>query len=556
MKKIISIITIALVVLIASCVSEDRFERMNRVKTSVTDESLAQDFNFGKRYPEILRALGHGTTGAQYYEDWGVDNFMRHTGTPYDEENGRDFMSYYVVESWANRQWDFNYNSVMAPALANKKLALSMDLPIFAHWSDIIQVISMSRLTLFHGPLIYSEYGTELPQYNYDSEITLHEKFFTEIDRLIPILKSFGDDETIKKFDDSYGGNLTKWMRMLNTMRLRWAMRIVKVDKDWARREYDKALAEPAGLILTNADNFTVPMLGTNYPAWTYCENWNDMRLGSGVEEVCVGYKDPRIHIWAQRIAEKDHDWIFANEPGGPASRTREWAYKGIAGGIYIQAKDQRIPYSKIGTYFGPGGGGATYRRVYTAAETHFIFAEAALRGWPTPDGKTAKDWYESGVRTSWADWGADKLAGYDVETYLADNTNLPIDYDDPQDPRNSYNTNIKITVKWDDLADPEVKLERIMTQKWLASFQHALEMWSDYRRTGYPKLSATAKNESTEVWGRVQPGDVLMRYPFILAERMNNEAGVEEAKKKLTNGKDLITTPLWIHPNWGGSNF
>ena len=534
MKTIISIITLAF--LVSSCVKEETLENINRRQTSITPEALAQDFNFGTRFPNVLRAIGLNSTGvAQYAEDWGNDNFMRQTGTPLDEEGGRDMMSYYMVDSWNEYMWNHTYNNIMAPSNANKKLALSVKADLFAAWSELFQVIALSRTTVYYGPLIYSEYGQIKKQYDYDSEEFLYQQFFEELDSIQAVFQTYANNKSqdLVKFDNSYKGDLTKWLKMINTLRLRLAMRIVKADPVLAKTQGEKAIADPVGLILSNTDNFTTSLLGGTYPAWTMSNNWNDCRMGSGIEEVLVGYKDPRIKVWFQPVENLS---LVADHP--------TWPYKGIAGGAYLQAKDDHTPFSKLGTYFGPSGAGGSYRRVMTAAEINFILSEAALRGWSGLT-KSAKEYYEEGVRVSWLDWGATG----DLSAYLADDISKPINYVDPNDHRNDYNTRMTMTVKWNESAGLEEKLEKIMMQKWIASFQHSNEMWSDQRRTGYPKFSDPAKNESNETWGRIEAGDVLKRYVFVLVERQNNPAGVEEATKKL-GGPNKISTRLWIHPD------
>ncbi len=538
MKKIISIIT--LTVLLFACVSEDRFERINKSGSAITPESLAQDLNFGSRYPNILRDMGFRIPwgDAQYGVDWGCDNFMRHTGTPLDEAGGRDMMSYYMVDYWNEAIWNTTYNNVMAPANVNKKMALDAKADLFAAWAELFQVIALSRATVYYGPLIYSEYGEQKKQFDYDSEEFLYEQFFTKLDNIQDVFKTYAlnNVKDLVRFDASYSGNLAKWLKMINSLRLRLAMRIVKADPVLAKTQGEKAIKDPVGLILSNADNFNTSLLGGTYPVWTMSEDWGDCRMGAGMEEVLVGYKDPRIHVYFQPVDAADAD-LYADHPG--------WPYKGIAGGAYLNKKDNYLPFSRLGTYFSPSGAGGSYRKIITAAEVHFILAEAALRGWSGVE-KTVQEYYEEGIRKSWEDWGATG----NLEAYLADDTSTPINYVDPTDPRNSYNTKMTITVKWNESAGPEEKLERIMMQKWIDSFQKANEMWSDHRRTGYPKLSDVAKNESNETWGIIAKGDVLKRYVFILRERQNNSAGIEEATKKLGPGGNKISTRLWIHPD------
>ena len=46
------------------------------------------------------------------------------------------------------------------------------------------------------------------------------------------------------------------------------------------------------------------------------------------------------------------------------------------------------------------------------------------------------------------------------------------------------------ITIKWKDDAGEEEKLERLITQKWIAMWPLGQEAWSEYRRNGYPRFS------------------------------------------------------------------
>ena len=53
------------------------------------------------------------------------------------------------------------------------------------------------------------------------------------------------------------------------------------------------------------------------------------------------------------------------------------------------------------------------------------------------------------------------------------------------------------ITIAWDDSATDEVKLERLITQKWIALFPDGQEGWNEIRRTGYPKVFPVAQSTS-----------------------------------------------------------
>jgi hypothetical protein len=246
------------------------------------------------------------------------------------------------------------------------------------------------------------------------------------------------------------------------------------------------------------------------------------------MEEVLVGYKDPRIKVYFQEATDPA---LCVDHPG--------WNYKGIAGGAHLVSKPPRVPFSALGTIFQNIG----KRYVLDAAEVNFLLAEAALRGWTVP--KSAKEYYEDGVKLSWDQWGAEG----DINAYLTDDVSKPVDYVDPVDDRNSYKTRMTATIKWNDAAtNPEENLEKIMVQKWIASFQNSIETWSDFRRTDYPKLSYVAHNESNALWGIIPDGEFIKRVPFVEAERLNNAEGVKAATEKLGGG-NLISTRLWIHP-------
>ena len=45
------------------------------------------------------------------------------------------------------------------------------------------------------------------------------------------------------------------------------------------------------------------------------------------------------------------------------------------------------------------------------------------------------------------------------------------------------------ITIKWDDNATMAEKMERLITQKWIALYPNGQEAWNEIRRTGYPHI-------------------------------------------------------------------
>lgn len=163
--------------------------------------------------------------------------------------------------------------------------------------------------------------------------------------------------------------------------------------------------------------------------------------------------------------------------------------------------------------------------------------------------GGTAKALYEEAVSLSFDERG---VSG--ASTYLTNSTGLPTVYKDPlkgedgQKYDYSGSTNSTITVAWDDAADFETKLERIITQKWIAIFPSTMEAWSEYRRTGYPKLMPAMHNLSD---GVVDDAEGARRLSYPADEYRENGENLDAAvlaltKESINKKGDTMATRIW----------
>jgi hypothetical protein len=532
MKKAIYIFTTMILVLMFSACTDD-FAEINRHPHLLTDQDLQQDFNhLGAFYQPLLRAtyFGRTTDRHQIQHNLTHESFIRHLATPSVFAGGVNNTTYHIT--W-NTYWAHVYAEVMSPANHVMKVAIEGEYEVFEKWARLLQVVAASRLTAYYGPIIYSDYGSSEQTVYYDSEEDLYNHLFNDLDDIMTVFYDNRDYLGLAKFDATYGGNLNSWVRFINSWRLQLAIRLSKVAPALAKAQGEKAINHPGGLILTNNDNMRISLYGSTHPYAIMNFSWNDTRMSATMESVLVGYQDGRIRRFFEPVTDltlvEDH----------PA-----WPYKGVRNAGYNEAKNLRVPYSTMSRRYEQ----ATDQAFFTASQVHFMLAEAALRGWSGTE--TAAHHYEQGIRASFAEWGASG-----VEDYLLDDTKLPIDYFDPmaEGDVNSFVNRINVTVKWDDSAGDEIKLERIMTQKWIATFMNSVETWVDHRRTGYPRLPYNYRNESTQTWGVIPDDDFLRRMPFVPAERNNNPVGVADATAKL-GGPDLISTRLWW--DTGGPNF
>jgi hypothetical protein len=523
-KNLLFILTLGLVTLY-SCT--DDFAELNTNPNQITDESLKQNFNhIGAYFPSMLNAI----SGNQVMHNLNNDSWVKHYATPTPFVGGVNNTTYYP--RWIHQYWNRIYGSIMAPGRQVIQIAEADGYDMFVQWAKLIQIFGVSRLTAYHGPLIYSNYGTQ-GDVNYDSEEALYNTWFSELDQIVSTFSANKDYSGFKAFDASYGGSVSGWIKFANSLRLRLAMRISKVAPALAKTQGEKAINDPGGLITTNADNFMLSLYGNPFHEVTICFSWNDTRMSASMESILGGYDDPRAAKYWAPVSDAS---LVADHPDFP--------YKGILNGAFLATKDLHLPYSTISEDFKT----ASNRKLFDAAETHLILAEANLRGWSTP--LSAQQHYEEGVNQSFAFWGAGSPAGY-----LANNTGTPLDYDDVVETGdvNDFVSRITATVAWDEAGTNEEKLEKIITQKWIAAYTNSIEAWVDHRRTGYPKLPYLYKNDSNSDFGVIAADDFMKRMVFPVGERTSNASGYASGVSAL-GGPDEIGTRLWW--DTGGPNF
>ena len=154
----------------------------------------------------------------------------------------------------------------------------------------------------------------------------------------------------------------------------------------------------------------------------------------------------------------------------------------------------------------------------------------------------TAQENYEKGVRLSFQENG---LTDAQATTYL-NGTTSPAPFVDVQ-ALYSAAAPSTVTVKWDNGASDEVKLERIITQKYLAIYPNGMEAWSEWRRTGYPRLIPANTNISDKgVITSDGHKDGVRSWPYPQKEINENSANVQEAIRKYKKGSNTANVNVW----------
>lgn len=496
------------------------FDEFNQNPTALTNADLERDYRIFEPFKTLIRGIYMHTPPwqTQLQQNLIGDVYSGYMMPPTPFAGNSNNMTYNLVDGWNTWAFNISYVNVMSSASFIEKNG--QDFPEFLAWLKIVKVEGMHRLADMFGPIMYSQYGklADDGTIAYDCLPDLYETFFRELDEGIAGLEAFqatGKPSPFGRFDEVYAGDIDKWIKFANTLRLRLAIRVSKVDPALAQTQGEKSLTHPLGLITVNDENFTVKN-AISHPVNTINTAWNDVRMGAPMESILVGYEDPRLPKFF--------------EPAEQANVAGE--FKGIRQGIDISSKDTYIGFSKIA----PLGD----VQLMVAAEAQFLVAEAALRQWNT-GGVTAKDAYENAIQISFDQYGLG-----DATDYFNDDAKTPNPYVDPNNAANNLdagNASLStMTIKWDASDDFETNLERIITQKWIAMFPDGQEAWSEYRRTGYPKLFPVMVNNSG---GEIDTDAGIKRIKYISGEYSLNPKGVKSGVDCL-GGPDTGGTPLW----------
>jgi hypothetical protein len=519
--------TAACISLLAVVGCTDNFEDINTNSDGFSQYQLTQDFNhikggFAPMFNNIQVLGNQREDQYQLQQNLNSDIWSGYMATPTGFRGGSNNTTYDLIDGWNGAIWSNAYPNVMFNAydIANKSKGKYDQ---FYALSLILKVEGMHRVTDIFGPIIYSQYGKEAPIL-YDSQEEVYNQMFSELDFAVTELTKrvdAGEPTAFASTDLSgYKGDYKEWVKFANTLRLRLAMRIVKVKPDLAKTQAEKAIAQKFGVMTTNADAFKIVSPDFTNPIATISGSWLDIRMSADMESILKGYSDPRITAYFDTSVQF---------PG---------QYKGVRTGITIGGKGDHQDFSGIGAV-------VKSKEIYlfTTAEAYFLRAEGALRGWNM--GNDPESLYKLGIQASFDQRGASGAAAY-----MTDNVKLPVDYTDPGFPVNNVAAVNNVTIAWDAAATNEVKLQKIITQKWIAGFPEGQEAWSDYRRTGYPKLFPVVVNNSG---GKISTALGVRRINFVQSEIANNKDGVASGVAKL-GGPDNGGTRLWWDTT--GANF
>lgn len=376
-------------------------------------------------------------------------------------------------------------------------------------WALILRAQSFLRLTDMYGPL---PIGAEEKANAYSSQQKVYHTLVADLDKALgiinPMIQAGGG--TLTQFTSSdkvYDGDFTKWVKYANSLKLRMAVRMRFVEPEYARTVAEEAVA--GGVITANADNATISYVPNGL--YKTSVEWGDSRACADLESYMTGYGDPRLTQYFNAPATTGDRPVIGCRAGAKIGN------KDVADALYSSAK---VSQNTRGVWM-------------TASEMAFCRAEGALAGWSGMGG-TVESLYNEAITLSFEQWGAAGAADY-----IANSTATPADYTDAASGYGqSHGKMTDITVKWDDNASDEEKLERIIVQKWIALFPDGQEAWDEIRRTGYPKVFPSVQSTVYDL-------TVPNRIPFDYMESVNNPENYQDALQ-LLGGADTYATKMW----------
>lgn len=446
---------------------------------------------------------------------------------------GPNNLNYFLKDGWVASSYTESYSTVV-PLWQDLKGKTETQFPEVFALAQILKISAWHKATDMFGPIPYKEAGKGLITVPYDSQEEVYKAMFKELSDAIEVLTKYADNGNSKLLpnaDAVYAGDVHKWVVYANSLMLRLAMRVYYADAALSKKYALQAVNHSYGVMKTKDDEAKMERgasLEFKNNLDVLINQYNECRMGSSMLAYLGGYQDPRLPKY------------FNTSTVSQAVTVGTYGkYSGVPTGHDVSSNDAFRDSSR------PAITSTTPTYWMRASEVYFLLAEAALHGFAV--GGTAESLYEKGIEMSFEENG---IASSEVADYMSSGlkpsaysfhlTNSGVNVDVP--------AVTEATTAWS--GTDEEKLEKIMIQKWIALYPNGQEAWTEYRRTGYPKLHSVVTNYSNgEVDSEV--GIRRMRFPTNKSTSAEDIANLESARKLLRGGLDKAGTRLW----WDNKN-
>jgi hypothetical protein len=413
-----------------------------------------------------------------------------------------------------NNDWDAVYLGLTDIETLIKQGTESGDL-VYVGIGQLQKAYVMSFAVDMWGDVPYSE-ATQLASGiiapKFDDQKGIYANIFSLIDTAKANLKTNAGTQKPSSDDIIYGGNIDKWIRFANTLKLKLYNQ-TRLTADFDQSGFNALIAEN-NFFTGIADDFQIEHFNTIAPTnernTYFVESYESTQFGTyqspwmyeilkGVNpNIHTGNPDPRMsYYYFKQLKAGQNPQDFNTVTGKPnadywdkstgfysirfgstgpdrdKSQENSYTYPGIfpAGGRYDDGKG-----ANLATYNAAiSGTGIAPKRILTYDEFLYIQAELIQVGKLTGDA-SAK--LRQAITASFAK----------VDQVVAKNKSaqsIPV-----LTGSTTVTTFINKVITEFTTAAPDKKLEILMTQKWVATFGDPADQYTDYRRTGYPILA------------------------------------------------------------------
>lgn len=353
------------------------------------------------------------------------------------------------------------------------------------------------QLTDAYGDIPYTDavksVDSMVLQPKYDTQEFIYRDLLKELNEAAAQLSTDPGQTSFGNADLLLKGDVDRWKRFANSLRLRFAIRVRFADAALAQQQVTDVLAQP--LIETNAQNVklaTVNDGNTSNSNQFYQRNLTqpgNMVVSFTLTDNLKKLSDPRLPILARPATIADAGYRGVPAQIGTVQRER-----------YSGDSTARMALSFLQPVLD--------LVVINAAEVKFLRAEAALANLSNENEQTL---FSEGIELAMQQYGV--TAG-DITNYLASPSAT--------------------------LTGPEENmLEQIIVQKWLAIYYNSAEGWAEFRRTGYPRIWTGSDLGDTQ-------GNIPRRLTYPNDEYFRNVTSVTEAASRLAGGDKLLSRVWW----------
>lgn len=402
-------------------------------------------------------------------------DLQRYTGLIMQQYSGQssgaqnqtqDYEKYLITATDPNNVFGLMYATVLNDIELIISKGTAQNAPHYTGVAKILKAYTYQVAVDAWGDLPYSEAqkktGNLAPKYDddakiYDNLITLLNEGIAEVSQATSSA-SPGSNSLI--YPGNFSTTKTNWIKFANTLKLRIYIHYSKIDKPGAVSKITALVNSGGPFMASNADNFEMKFFNEanrQNPIHQFeVLRGNYLVVNKTIVDSMNNRVDPRRATY------------FTEFPAGSGS------YKGAVSGAAPSQQYSRIHSYLRGTvlstptpnadgsYDGGSGakaikyGGDAPIRMLTFAEYNFIRAEAALYGAPGD----AQTFFQAGIRASMKMAGVSQTA---EDAYVLANGILA--------------------------GTDQEKLNRIIQEKYVASYGVVMEPWTDWRRTGYPQI-------------------------------------------------------------------